>query len=66
MLHLQRGYKAVPGSRRIYHKLIKVRKPARMVLLPEIIKLRYLGGARGKYDVILLSMVQKLDLSKEE
>ena len=29
-------------------------KPARMVLLPEIIKLRYLGGARGKYDVILL------------
>ena len=54
MLHLQIGYKAVPGSRRIYHKLIKVRKSARMVLLPEIIKLRYLGGARGKYDVILL------------
>lgn len=64
MLHLQRGYKAVPGSRRIYHKLIKVRKPARMVLLPEIIKLRYLGGARGKYDVILLFHSAKVGFIK--
>ena len=35
-------------------ELVKVRELPRMVLLPEIIKLLYLGGARGKYDVILL------------
>ena len=64
MLHLQRGYKTIPGSRRIYHKLIKVRKSARMVFPPEIIKLRYLRRGRSKYDIILLFHGAKVGVMK--